>query len=368
MISSPYFLILFWFLLVSIFAQYVQVTEKKRIMGRERTIVTWWFAVLIFLPLIVMAVTRGNHIGDTGMYISHYEDMPSNFGALSSYYQGLSKDRAYYMLAALIKCIFGGEYEIYFLIVAAIQAYGLVRMYRKYSPSYILAIFLFVVSTDYVSWMHNGTRQFVAVSITLFAADYMLEKKYIPAMIIVLIASRFHQSALLVLPMIFIVQGKPWNSRTIMFIVLILLALIFTNQFTDFLDEALEETQYTNVVTDWQSWNDDGTNPLRVLVYSMPAILSFAGLRIIRAENDPVINFATNMSIIAMGLYLVSMVTSGIFIGRLPVYASLYSQGILLPWEIDHLFNRASTRIVKIGMIVLYLAFYFYQMSKWGWL
>ena len=368
MIRSPYFLILLWFLLVAIFAQYVQVTEKKRIMGRERTIVTWWFAVLVFLPLIVMAVSRKRGMGDTGMYIDHYAGMPSSFSEIPSYYALLSKDRAYYTFVALIKCIFGGEYKIYFLIVAAIQAYGLVRMYRKYSPSYILAIFLFVASTDYISWMQNGVRQFVAVSISLFAADFILEKKYIPAMVIVLIASRFHQSALLVLPMIFIVQGKPWNSRTMIFIVLTLLVLTFTSRFTSMLDEALEETQYTNVVTEWQSGGDDGTNPLRVLVYSVPAILSCIGLRIIRAENDPVINFATNMSIIAMGLYLVSMVTSGIFIGRLPVYASLYSQGILLPWEIDHLFNRASTRIVKIGMIVLYLAFYFYQMSKWGWL
>ena len=368
MISSPYFLILPWFLLVAIFAQYVQVTEKKRIMGRERTIVTWWYAILVFVPLVIMAMNRDRWIGDTGMYIDHYVYMPASFGEIPAYYKGLTKDKAYYVLASIIKCIIGDDYKIYFLIIAVIQAYGLVRMYRKYSPSYFLAVFLFVASTDYVSWMQNGTRQFVAVSICLLATDFMLEKKYIPAVISVLIASRFHQSSLLVIPMIFIVQGAPWNKRTLLFIALTLLAIIFVEQFTTLLDEALDDTQYTNVVTEWQSWGDDGTNPIRVLVYSLPAILSLIGLRFIRVENDPVINFATNMSIIAAGLYLVSMVTSGIFIGRLPIYASLYSQGILLPWEIDHLFNRASTRIVKIGMIVLYLVFYFYQMNKWGWL
>ena len=60
------------------------------------------------------------------------------------------------------------------------------------------------------------------------------------------------------------------------------------------------------------------------------------------------------------------MVTSGIFIGRLPIYASLYSQGILLPWEVEHMFNKESSQIIKLGMILLYLVFYYYQINKWG--
>ena len=67
------------------------------------------------------------------------------------------------------------------------------------------------------------------------------------------------------------------------------------------------------------------------------------------------------MYIISMGLYLVSMVTSGIFIGRLPIYCSLYGY-ILLPWEIEHLIKPRSRGMVYIGMIGAYLLFYYYQM------
>ena len=51
----------------------------------------------------------------------------------------------------------------------------------------------------------------------------------------------------------------------------------FIGSFTNLLDSVLAETQYTNVVSDWQSWQDDGTNIFRVLVYAVPAILSFIG-------------------------------------------------------------------------------------------
>ncbi|MBQ6478610.1 MAG: EpsG family protein [Erysipelotrichaceae bacterium] len=335
-------------------------------MGKERTVVTWWFAILVVIPLIIMAVNRDQWIGDTGQYINTYKKMPSGFSAIPEFYSGIKKDKAFYVLECIVKCTFGSDYKICFLIIAIIQTYGLIRLYRKYSSDYITAILLFVLSTDYVSWMHNGTRQFVAVSICLLAIDYILEKKYIPAIVIVLIASRFHQTALLVIPVIFIVQGEPWNWKTLIFILLIVLAIAFVDQFTNMLDYALDETQYENVVSDWQSWNDDGTNPLRVLIYSLPAILSLIGLKYIRKENDTTINLATNMSIIASGLYLISMVTSGIFIGRLPIYVSLYSQGILLPWEVDHIFNRKSSTIIKSSMVAFYIVFYIYQINRWG--
>ncbi|MBQ6223152.1 MAG: EpsG family protein [Solobacterium sp.] len=335
-------------------------------MGKERTIVKWWYAILVFAPLVIMAMNRSAAIGDTLVYIAGYRDMPSSFSGLPAYYNSLSKDKAYFMLAALIKCVFGSNYRIYFCIVAIIHAYAVIKIYRQYSPSFVMAVFLFVTSGDYISWMENGTRQFLAVAICLLATDFMLKKKYVPAVIMVLIASRFHQSALLVIPMIFIVQGKPWNKMTMLFIALALVAIAFVDQFTNFLDDALEATQYSNVVSEWKSWDDDGTNPIRVLIYSLPAILSLIGLRFIQAENDPLINFSTNMSIIATGLYLVSMVTSGIFIGRLPIYASLYSQGILLPWELDHMFNRSSAFLMKVFMVIAYIALYFYQFQTWG--
>lgn len=116
------------------------------------------------------------------------------------------------------------------------------------------------------------------------------------------------------LPFMLIAQGKPWNKRTLLFLATTLLVIIYIGKFTTILDNAMQETQYANMVSDWTSWQDDGTSPMRVLVYSIPAILSFIGLKFIQRENNPVINFCTNMSIISAGVYLVSMVTSGIFI------------------------------------------------------
>ena len=178
-----------------------------------------------------------------------------------------------------------------------------------------------------------------------------------------LFASLFHQTALIMLPIAFIVQGKAWNGKTILFIVLSVAAVFFVDKFTNILENMLSDTQYQNVVSDWQSWNDDGTNFLRVLVYSVPAILAFIGRKRIIADDDPVITMATNASLITVGIYFVSMVTSGIFIGRLPIYVSLYSNCILLPWEIENVFARSTSQLLKLLLIVCYTGFYCYAMK-----
>ena len=289
-----------------------------------------------------------------------FREIPSGLRNIPSYMDTIEKDKGFYLFSAVIKDLIGDNVNVYFIILALIQVALLIKVYRKYSSNYIVTFFLFIASTDYISWMFNGIRQFTAVTITFFAFEYILKKKYVPAVLIVLFAALFHGSALLVLPFIFIAQGQAWNKKTILFIIAVIVAVMFIGEFTDILDTLLAETQYKNVVSDWQECQDDGTNIIRVLVYAIPSILSLVGLRFIKYADDPVINLCTNMSIASVGLYVVSMFTSGIFIGRLPIYFSLYSY-ILLPWEIEHMFSEKSVKLVYLAMIAGYLGFYMYS-------
>ena len=364
MLSNGYILILIWVgvlgALTVMAPEWIYRTEFVN--GEKVRRVTPLFAVVAVAPLVIWAGFRG-YVGDTGAYIRAFGEMPSSLSGISSYISDVTKDQGYYFAASIIKCVIGNRISLYFIIVAAIQCYFLFKIYRKYSSAYVISYFLFIASTDYISWIFNGMRQFTAVAITVMCFPWIVEKKYIKAILCILFASLFHQSALLVLPFDFIVQGEAWNKKTLLFLIAVILAVTFADRFTDILDTMLEETQYQNVVSDWQSWQDDGTNVLRVLVYSVPAVLSLIGLKYIRLEKRPVINVCTNMSIEAAGFYIISMFTSGIFIGRLPIYFSLYSY-ILLPWELNNIFEKRSARLMSTIMIIAYIIFYIYSINK----
>ena len=86
---------------------------------------------------------------------------------------------------------------------------------------------------------------------------------------------------------------KHGTEKTLLFLLLTVLVVLFIDRFTNILELLLQETQYKNVVSDWKGFEDNGTNLLRVLVYAVPTLLSLIGLRFIRAENDHSSTFAS---------------------------------------------------------------------------
>lgn len=358
-----YILILFWLFFAAVLGHTAGMHRRVKVLGREERRATQLYAWIVILPILYMAVTRSNYFGDTYAYMADYRSIPSSLAGKWSYIQSHTKDTGFYALGALVSIFAGNHFRYFFLVIALIQGFCLVKTYRKYSEDYWFAIFVFVTTTDYLSWMFNGIRQFTAVAITFAAAEPIFKKQYIKACIIVAFAALFHKSALMMIPVIFIVQGRPWNWKTILVILGTVVIMSASGVFTDTLDTVLADTQYSNVVSDWRGGGDDGTNPLRVLVYSIPTILSLFCRKKIAKSGDRVIQIACNMGIISTALYLVSMVTSGIFMGRLPIYCSLYATGILLPWELKNVFGKN----MKVLSIVCFLIFYYIQMHfVWG--
>lgn len=360
---SGYILIMLWIGLAGILLSSESFYRIESLNGNGNNVYRLRpiYAFLVFLPLIIWCGYRG-YIGDTGAYMRGFASMPSDFSGISEYFGGLTKDKGFYLGSALIKCIIGNNVNLYFIILALIQSYFLIKIYRKYSINFVISFFLFIASTDYISWMFNGIRQFVAVTIVFGCFDFILSKKYFFAIIGILIASLFHGTALIFIPFVFICQGEAWNKKTVIFIFVTALIIAFIGEFTNLLDNILQDTQYKNVVSDWQSWSDDGTNPLRVLVYSVPTIISLLFYKQIKLNENKVINICVNMSIVSSILYILSIFTSGIFIGRLPIYFSLYSY-ILLPWELNNLFDFKSKKILYILMYIFYTIFYLYSLS-----
>lgn len=340
--------------------------KQERLLGRQ---VRRWHilpALLLMLPYALWAGYRTDSFGDTWAYRRTFLNLTADLAEIPGFFSDDVKDPGFAALSVLMKLVIGNQDTLFFLIIAVFQALCVALTFRKYSRDYWTCVFLFVASTDYMSWMHNGMRQFIAIAMIFAAMELLARKKFIPLVGIILVASAIHGSALLMIPIVFAVQGKAWNFRTILFLLATCVIIAFVDRFTPILSDLLQETQYDDVMTNGIWENDDGTNLIRVAVYSVPALLSLLGLRYIWEADDPVINICVNCSIVTMALYLLSAVTSGIYIGRLPMYTTLQGY-IALPWLIDNMFTERSARLVRLLMVGAYLAFFWYQMHfTWG--
>ena len=236
----------------------------------------------------------------------------------------------------------------------------IILILRYYSSDYIMSMFLFVATAFYVGWMMNGLRQFTAAAIIFAATPLLVKKKYVPLIIVILLASTIHNTALIMLPVIFIVQGQAWNRKTVIFIIAAIIAMYVFGNNTSLFDSAIEGVGLNYSITAAHESGDTGTSFFRVLVNMVPMIIALVFRKKIDVNNK-FINICVNMSVITSGLYLISMVTSGILIGRLPVYTALYDL-ILLPYLVKNVFNEHDSKIVSIAMVVLYIIYYWYQM------
>ena len=142
--------------------------------------------------------------------------------------------------------------------------------------------------------------------------------------------------------------------------------MIFTSKFTNLLTDVVEQTDYASSVNEFKN-TDDGTSPIRILVESIPIIMAFIYRNKIKEKLTPIIKLSINMSLIASGLYIISNIArSGILLGRLPIYFSLYNL-ILLPWLLNNIFEKKEKNFVYYIMILCYFAFFYYQMQvAWG--
>ena len=357
----------YWFMLgwVIMFGTLSQVTAKRVCVGQNldgdmyESRANLFMAFITFAVIIFFAGAR-SYVADTSAYIKMFNDYPLLQNAQDVIFASNAREPGFRLFSILIKTFISDNYTVWLSIIAVISGICVMIPLYKYSCNFGISVFLFMISCQF-SWMFNGMRQFMVAAIMFACTGLILKNKTLPYIIIVCVLSTVHQSALLLIPMYFIAQGEPWNKRTLLFIGCIVLAMLFTSKFTNLLTDVVEQTDYATSVNEFKA-TDDGTNPIRILVESIPIILAFIYRNKIKDKLTPIIKLSINMSLIASGLYIISKVaSSGVLLGRLPIYCSLYNL-ILLPWLLRNIFEKREKDLVYYIMIICYFAFFYYQM------
>lgn len=354
-------------IIIALFTPAMGMYREVNVYGNEQIRYNWFPVLVLAIPMIYLAGNRFEALpdfGDTSAYLNMFKETPSSIGGLLNSFTEDSKDKGFSFLIAVFKTLLGNREIVFFTMIATVCILCVMSVYRKYSCNFIISAFLFLASGDYVQWNYNGIRQFIPVAILFACIGLILKKKYIPFIVLTVILSTVHASALLMIPMVFIVQGRAWNKKTMLLVIAVIIAIASLEQFTDLITGIMENTQYSGEVD--QYLNTEGTSIQRVLVYSIPAILTLIFKGRIDRENNPVINLSANMALITAFSYLLSAFTSGIFLGRIPIYFSLYNY-ILIPWIIENTFTKNSVRLIYLVLIGFYMIFYYYQMHiTWG--
>ncbi|WP_226667489.1 EpsG family protein [Metabacillus litoralis] len=336
-----------WYLLLIVFI----VAYLSRYVPASGVTHTYLFIrpnkLMIFLVVSCLVLVSGlrNTIGDTYFYMHAYETTDFTW----EYALG-NKDPGFSVLQMYLKNI-SNDPQIFLFITAFVTNILIVITLYKYSKMIELSLYVFITSGLFIVSM-NGVRQFLAASIIFWATKYLLVGKFKHYFLVVLFASTFHESALVLLPIYFIVRREAWTKTTFLLLTLAILIVLGFDQFSKLLFSVLDNSQYGN----YSDFAEGGANKIRVLVDAVPIVIAYLGRHKLR-ELWPKSDIIVNISII--GLLFTIIATQNWIFARFNIYFSLYNL-ILISWII-YLFKENSRKFVYYGLLVCYFLYFYYE-------
>ena len=154
-----------------------------------------FFQIAAFLLFLVMAI-RDESVGTD---LPKYLDIVNTIG-YSNFSDFLSDSLSFpgyefgWIIINYIVVIFGSE-RMLLVTSSAFYIYSFYRLFSHYSTLPFLSLAIFILSCYYFSGM-NLLRQYTAIAILLFSLQYVIDRSFGKFIIIVLLATTVHQTAI----------------------------------------------------------------------------------------------------------------------------------------------------------------------------
>ncbi len=307
----------------------------------------WYLLFGLVILMILVAGLRYDVGADFAGYTHMFLRSPRLFEGVISYSQRAHGEIGFYLVAGVIKWFGFSESWVLFFVFAALAVTINVASLRRYSNYIGYAFFLYLCFYFFGREM-GQIRQGLATSILFWSVRYVIKRDVKRFILVVLVASAFHVSSLVILPLYFI--GNLSFSRRLYCIVLLSgLVLSFVpwhNYILPFLPSNLPGLDYIGTVYD-EPYSLFSISMLRRI---LPAILVLVWYRALAERSDSRFLVFRNMVIIGAFLSLLFR-EIGIFAERLTV-PYLFAEIVVYP-ELFVVYKSRHWRLIWSMFILL---------------
>ncbi|WP_083868165.1 EpsG family protein [Halomonas smyrnensis] len=195
---------------------------------RYRDLVIERFTLVVVVGVLVFfAGARDLSVGtDTWSYVGWLDAITS----LESIFK-LPVEPGFSALV-LISGLVSDGYFFYLTAIALVTVFFWIATIYRLVPRYEIAIFVFI-TLGFYTFAFNGARQGVAIAICFSAFPYLLERKFIRYVAIIAVATLFHKTALIAIPIYFLaIPQAGWRQFWIVISAGLIMSVILP-QFSD---------------------------------------------------------------------------------------------------------------------------------------
>ncbi len=319
--------------------------------GETRLVTTKGVLITFALILIVTSTLRYGFI-DTYAYKIMYRESRNNLEYVNSAPWGVEAGWLY--LLYYLNYITSSP-KIMLFLVALVVNMAYILMAKKYSSDVLFSAFVYFC----IGYMdtNNGVRQCFATGITMLAFPLLIEKKYIPYSILVAIASIFHESAIFLLLIAFVADGKPFNIKVILALIACFIFWLNPSLVSGMLQEAIIDNKYSYYLS-----QNVGMSFLRCFIIAIIplflAIMHCVMKKPSKTKTAKTEGLLINMIVINSALYLMGLYMQ--YWARLAFYTS-FAPIVMLPKLIKSVFKEEDAKWIKSLALILYFIFFAYN-------
>ena len=314
--------------------------KSKRIYGAG---VTAFFVIFIAL-LSLRSMECGSDVKNYFIYFNRYSGM--SFRELFRMNGVYDVEVGYRFLNNFFH-LFSDNFQIYLAIVAVISVVPVLILYKRESRHSIFVISLFLWIAPF-SLYFSGLRQIIAMAFGVFAYYFTKNRKPIPFILCILLATTFHSSAFILLLLYPIYHAKITKNWLYVVVPIMALIFVFNRAIFNRLLSFLSNTQF-----DRFTMSSTGAYGMIVLlvVFTAYILLITNGREIILSEDE-------------MGLRNILLLSTCLqfFAPLNPVAMRMnYYYLIFVPIAMDRLSIKRDARfaqLVKVGTITLTVFFF----------
>ncbi|MBQ9742158.1 MAG: EpsG family protein [Ruminococcus sp.] len=262
---------------------------------------------------------------------------------------------------AKILYIFTDDGAYFILLTSVLTVFMFVFPMAKYSEDFFFVVMLYVFTSCW-SGAFNGVRQYMAAAVFFAGHRLLYERKFIRYCILVFLAASFHITALIMLPMYFIIS-QHLNYKKIFFIIVFGIVLVFSyDTLFSFMGVLQDDPTSTSADT---TYAQNEIHPLRIAIAFAP-ILLYLFMSIQNKEFSGEENFY--ICFMFVNAAVIFGTANSAYLNRAGIYFRPF-----IPLSLYHLvnkFDKSQQLLLKSVILILYAIVWIYIDAvgvEWSW-
>lgn len=298
--------------------------------------------------LFLYAALRAHNLQpDIPVYVDYYNTYSKfSLERILSFFNSEQKDPFYYVFSWFFSRVFP-DVQWWLAFVALVYLISVGILIYKESEAPLLS-FLAFLTLEYFEFSLSGLRQALALSFTMLSFFSIKKKKWIVFVLLVLLASLFHRSALIFLIVYPIAHSRVGKLHLVVAIIVGIMFLVGEDYIRDFMRKYLTDGQYEGYVDRTVGLSFSG-----FIIQGAIFIFCFLYYPAVSRKYESA-NVLYNMVFIGLLFRLFSSMIAEVF--RISMYFSIFNI-ILITMAISVEKDKKTRAIEAFGVGFLFIAY-----------